>query len=234
MVHYDRQLGLFNPNLPENQPPIVIVGAGTIGSWTTLALAKMGLRNITVVDNDTIEPHNIPNQFYKEHHTKEKVFALRDEVGEYTGTVISSLFQRFNLAAMASANPNNKAILISAVDNMETRKEIFDYAALHPDLVSLLIDARTGGNAIKVYSVMPVFSSVTERYKETLHSDDLSFIQNEEVRALSEVPCTERSIVDVSMVTAGLVCNTVRRFITRGEIIFETIVDMTSVFTITS
>ena len=41
---YSRQLDLVMPS--DLNFPILIVGAGGIGSWATLALAKMGCSNI--------------------------------------------------------------------------------------------------------------------------------------------------------------------------------------------
>ena len=43
--------------------PVTVIGAGATGSFITLALAKMGVRHITVYDDDTVEEHNLPNQF---------------------------------------------------------------------------------------------------------------------------------------------------------------------------
>jgi tRNA A37 threonylcarbamoyladenosine dehydratase len=45
--------------------PITVVGAGAIGSFTVLTLAKMGFNNITVFDDDEIDFVNINNQFYR-------------------------------------------------------------------------------------------------------------------------------------------------------------------------
>ena len=56
---------------------ILIIGAGSIGSYTTLALSKMGAVLLTVVDFDEIEEHNIPNQFFKiDDIGKQKIEAL--------------------------------------------------------------------------------------------------------------------------------------------------------------
>ena len=59
---YWRQLDIVN--IDKLQVPIIVVGAGAIGSFVTLALAKMGCGNITSYDMDTVEEHNLPNQFY--------------------------------------------------------------------------------------------------------------------------------------------------------------------------
>lgn len=42
---------------------IALIGAGSVGSFAGLALAKMGF-SLYVVDFDHVEPHNLVNQFY--------------------------------------------------------------------------------------------------------------------------------------------------------------------------
>ena len=42
----------------------VVIGAGAIGSYTVMGLAKMGAKKITVYDHDSLETHNFDSQFY--------------------------------------------------------------------------------------------------------------------------------------------------------------------------
>ena len=42
---------------------MLLVGAGGIGAATALCMAKVGFECLTVMDFDTVEEHNIPNQF---------------------------------------------------------------------------------------------------------------------------------------------------------------------------
>jgi len=77
LKRHKRQLGIVSP--AQLQSPIVVIGAGGIGSWAVLALAKMGCPNITVIDFDTVEDHNVATQFYKESQIKMfKVDALEE------------------------------------------------------------------------------------------------------------------------------------------------------------
>ena len=45
--------------------PITIVGVGSIGSYATLALAKLGFTNILVIDDGIVEEENISPQLYR-------------------------------------------------------------------------------------------------------------------------------------------------------------------------
>ena len=234
MVLYDRQLGLFDPNKQENQPPIVIIGAGTLGSWTTLALAKMGLRHITVIDFDKVEEQNIPNQFFMPLQVgAPKIEALHNLIKVIVGIEINRESGTVSADSMKILEPMEEfpGILICAVDNMATRNLLYGWLKANPLAYSLYIDARSGGNTAKVYSVVPSTLNFS-KYESTLHSDDLSAIQNAEVRALSDVPCTARSVVDVSLLVAGVVCNAVRRHIISGSVTYEQLIDTVNGFSL--
>ena len=223
IVDYTRQMGLLNPNEPKNQPRILIIGAGTIGSWTTLCLTKMGLKNITVVDFDIIEPHNSPNQLYSpEDAGKIKVAQLKEEMEYLSGVTITAVNGKFEVPRIESTD-----ILISAVDTMAVRKLIFE--AFTMSSASLFIDGRVGGNVMKIYALHKTSLEMGE-YAKTLHSDDLSFIANEEVRAASELSCTTRGVADSGFICAGIISAHVRRHIVSGVVSFETIVDVLNQF----
>jgi len=82
-MRHARQLDLIDEQ--DQQIKIDIIGAGGIGSFTTLALAKMGFNNLRVHDFDVVEDHNVASQFFKEPQLgMYKVDALRDNVKEQT------------------------------------------------------------------------------------------------------------------------------------------------------
>ena len=55
-----RQLDILPPE--KLQFPIVVIGAGAIGSAAVVTLAKMGCGNMTIWDHDMLEEHNVSNQ----------------------------------------------------------------------------------------------------------------------------------------------------------------------------
>ena len=72
-----RQLDIAHPK--KLQPPITIIGAGAIGSSLTLILAKMGCQNLTLYDQDKIEPQNLACQFFSSRDLgREKVGGVKD------------------------------------------------------------------------------------------------------------------------------------------------------------
>src|SRR4030067_1181879 len=59
-IDYSRQADVVQVDLLDF--PVTIVGAGGIGSPTALAVAKMGVKDLMVIDFDRVEAHNVPNQ----------------------------------------------------------------------------------------------------------------------------------------------------------------------------
>ena len=88
-LNISRHMELFNPY--EFKTPITIIGAGATGSWLALALAKLGVEDITVWDFDIVEEHNIPNQaFGIQNIGFPKVTALQGNIKRDTNTMIKN------------------------------------------------------------------------------------------------------------------------------------------------
>jgi hypothetical protein len=150
--------------IPEQllKTPITVIGAGAIGSFTVLTLAKMGFDDITVYDDDEVDYVNINNQFYRISDIgKPKVEALASLVKDFTDVDIKPCKMRTNKDMMLS----NK-IVISAVDSMASRKEIFDcfYG-------SVLIDPRMAIEYACIRTYFPVLGDSPKDYTGTLFND---------------------------------------------------------------
>ena len=140
--------------------PITVVGAGAIGSFTVLTLAKMGFHNITVFDDDEIDFVNINNQFYRISDIgKKKVEALHDLVLDFTGTEIKPVAERITKF-------NTDRIMISAVDSMESRKQIFDLFG-----GALLVDPRMAIEYASIRTYMPMAGDKPSDYTNSLFND---------------------------------------------------------------
>jgi hypothetical protein len=147
---------------------VLVVGAGGIGSWACLALTKMGIKT-RVFDFDKVEEHNIGGQLYGYmYNGLEKVKAMQHICGmlsESERLEIASI--RLN-GAMLSMHLTNTEILLMAVDNMETRKDLFNS---WKDLkIPFLIDVRMSAEVIHVY-VVDRSSEAISRYQTSLFDD---------------------------------------------------------------
>lgn len=141
-----RQKGLLNPN---SIPPVMVIGLGSIGGFVVQGLVKMGIPELVGFDFDTVAPHNLGNQVYQaEDIGKPKAEALERVVaGDITtGQRVSFYNQPWTGRELTILKP----IVVSAVDTLAIRQKIYTEVA---KTSAIMIDARTGGEVWKVYSV---------------------------------------------------------------------------------
>jgi len=107
-----------------SQERILIVGCGSIGSWVAYCLVSLGFdQDITVVDSDSVSPHNVGGQFIGKYVGDSKVKGFTDAIEStvkplrFTGikTICSRIEDSWQ-------NINPPTLIISAVDSIETRR----------------------------------------------------------------------------------------------------------------
>lgn len=207
MIDFWRQIDIISPS--KLKISITIIGAGGIGSPTVLGLAKMGCSQITVYDDDKVENHNLPNQLYRVTDIGQpKVIALKGIVNEFTDVEIRAIQERIKEKKEFSG------IVITAVDSMSSRKEIWQSIIWQP-AIELYIDARMGGEVVRIYTIRPCDPDDVEFYKKSLYSDEEAV----------ELPCTAQTIIYSVFLTASLICNQVKHLVKREEISKEIVFD---------
>lgn len=195
-----RQLDLVPPAILGT--PITIVGAGAIGSWVALGLAKSGFEYITVFDHDTVDVVNMSSQFYgKNDIGKKKVDALAARIFEMTGTFIMPIAEKFTTSKA-------KGIIIMAVDSMAARNEIF-HSQIGNFACNWLIDARMGSEMALLYTVKPNEKESVSQYEGSLYSD----------ADATQERCTAKSTGYCSLVLSGMIIKTVKDVLTKGKYI---------------
>ena len=177
-MDYMRQLGLFNPT--KHGVQTTLIGCGGIGSPTAFFLKQMGLTNLTVIDPDNVEPHNQPNQLFKPGHIGlPKVFCINELIKEFFDTEIKFFVGK------AEEYPLEKSggILISAIDNMESRKYLFEVFKKNPQYLYFL-DCRLFKDSIQFFALSnhARYNSIYEKY---LFTDS----------EIPDVGCVERAII---------------------------------------
>lgn len=172
-TRHANQLSIFNPLLDWDKK-ILIVWAGWIGSDTARCLAKTWFNDITVVDFDEVENHNVASQFYKESQLGiSKVSALQENVKDFSWVDIKVINGKYQ-----KEYADDMDIVIMAVDNMDVRKEIVETA--NPRLK--IIDGRMKWEGFMLYTFDPMFEK--QRYFESWYPAS---------EADPEV-CTEKSV----------------------------------------
>lgn len=177
--------------------PVTIIGAGAVGSWTALALVKMGFADVRVYDHDEIDVENMNCQFYP--HASigmKKVDALRDMIKTFTGIEISTFPRKYQASDTA-----NTPIVISAVDSMAVRREIFDSCG---HSVRAFIDPRMGAETMAMYTMNPNDIEDMAAYIKSWHSDEDGVHER----------CTAKATIYCANILAGLVANNVKKIAT--------------------
>lgn len=198
-IHLTRQMDLI-PLKCLNQK-INIIGAGAIGSFTALSLAKMGFTDITVFDDDKIDIENMNCQFFRHSDIgKPKVVALEELIKDFTNVDIEIVNDRWSGAKL-------DGIIISAVDSMSVRKQVFDTHFNNAFNTKLVIDPRMGAETAIIASYSPLAIKEGETYSKALYSDS---------EAIQE-RCTAKSTMYCALGLSAMVCSVVKAFVTGND-----------------
>ena len=150
-VLHIRQAVLIAPALAGAD--VIVAGAGMLGSWTALALARCA-HSVTVYDFDTVEDVNAGTQAYSaEHLGLPKVEALGLLAG---GLPLRSVNTAFPLDQkpheILGHRRRGRLVVVSAVDSFRVRREVAAWARLHR--ADLFVDTRAHGE-VAVHMVVP-------------------------------------------------------------------------------
>ncbi len=190
--------------------PVTIIGAGGIGGTTAQTLCKMGIKQLTIYDDDKVELHNLPNQPYRISDIgKLKVEALAEICFEYSGVKIRAIPDRFEKQQITHG------IVISAVDSMSQRKIIWN-AVKRKVMIDLYIEGRMGAQMARIYSFAAHDPVVGLRYEtKMLYSDDQAL----------KLPCTAQAIIYNTQMIASLISHQVAELANGKPVPRETLFD---------
>jgi molybdopterin/thiamine biosynthesis adenylyltransferase len=176
-------------------PPILIGGAGGIGSWTTLFLTRAGYP-VYVVDFDILEDVNLGGQFFlKENIGSSKVMALYYAVYQSCDTQISVEESMID-HDFVTKDP----CIISAFDNMDARRVLFNKWKENSDR-EIFIDGRLSLEAFQIYVVTP---GREEEYEKTLFEDS----------EVPDLPCTMKQTSHIAAMIATHITSLFLNYIT--------------------
>jgi len=212
MTNYMRQTRIFDPS--QSHRSIVIIGAGGIGSFLTFYLAKMGFKDITVFDGDTVEAHNAPNQLYgMQHVDKPKVTALAGIVKALTDVDIkpmNEMVERLDQLPM-----DNNAIYVFALDSLEVRQNLYKQMK---GMANVLVDGRMGGEMYTFYKMDLDNEEEQKKYEAQLYVTG------------SEDPCGMRAIIYTLTSLSSDLANLIKRVDAGQHVPFNVTRSMTKYF----
>lgn len=207
---YKRQSDLITPN--QLLFPITIIGAGGIGSWASLALAKMGAISLTIIDFDKIEIHNTASQVYGADDVgRSKVDALQEIINRFTHRQVTPI-TFFGTAAEYSASglPFGR-VVISAVDSLEERKKIWELVRPLMGAIDLYMDCRMGGEQLRILCVSPYNADSVLKYQKKMDAPVTA----------DPTPCTSRAVSYNTFMIGGMIASLVKRYARRETIGFD-------------
>ena len=212
-ISYLRQLDIIDPEKFSGR--IRIIGCGGIGSPTAIILAKMGFKRFVLMDDDTVEPHNLPNQFYAtEAVGMLKVDALAIQMLQFNPDVdVETVPERFT-DNFRWTQPVSREVVIVATDSLKSRACVWDRCMNKPH-IELYLDARMAAEQFEVHVVRPSDLGDNRQYEATLFQVVApgSDRGRRELRKPVDLPCTARAIAYNTFVLAGLVAHEIKKFV---------------------
>ena len=148
---------------------ISIIGLGGIGSYVAFFLSRCQPGRLLLYDSDIVEEANLSGQLYRKNSLgKRKTTATVHLVNDFSNYYDTRCYSEFNERSYVNA------IAIGCVDNMKTRRTIFDRWVYHHghNPKALLIDGRLAAESFQIFCIRTDDSASIERYeKEWLFSD---------------------------------------------------------------
>ena len=207
---YERQLGIIDMGGLQKSRA-VLIGAGSVGSMVAITLAKMGVKDMQVWDNDTVEIHNLPSQFYRIRDIGIlKVIALGSIILEYTGIQIGVKPNLYTGQTL------HTPVIIVTTDTMASRLVAFKQACKRR---CWFIDARMGAELGIVFKINCAVKAQQKYYLKNWFSDDEA----------EELPCTARTIIYNVQMLSALVCRAYKSIIMKEKVPKQMIFNMTRI-----
>jgi len=173
---------------------VTIIGAGAIGSFSAFALAKMGYNDIHVFDFDEVSVENMNAQMYRFSDIGgQKVECLKEIIKDFANVDIVAHDCKYEGEVFQD-------IVVAAVDNMATRKMIYEAHRDMPYITSLYIDPRMAIEYAYIQAFNPNDKEQCGLYEKTLFSDD-NAIQDR---------CTNKSTIYTSQLIGATIAKIIK------------------------
>ncbi|MFK5883406.1 MAG: ThiF family adenylyltransferase [Candidatus Izemoplasma sp.] len=125
MGRYDNNLGIMNQKELNiiNNTNVLLIGAGGLGGYVANSLARLGIINLTIVDNDYFVESNLNRQLYSNMKTigKSKVKVTKKELLKINPSMKITIYEKRYNESIDDSVFNDIDIVFEAVDNIETR-----------------------------------------------------------------------------------------------------------------
>lgn len=109
-----------------NKAKVAIFGIGGVGSYVVEGLARAGIGNFLLVDNDIVSESNINRQIIATHKTinKPKVEVARERILEINPNANVEIFQEFFMPESENIIDKEVSYIVDAVDTVTAKIEL--------------------------------------------------------------------------------------------------------------
>ena len=186
---------------------VAVIGCGAVGSFTSFILTKMGIKKLSIWDDDQVQLHNLASQFFpRESIGLSKVKAVSAECLRHApeDILIDINEQRYE------GQPLDHDIIIATPDDIEGRAAAFKQAKKNFATV-LYIDGRMSAEMVRVFA----FNPKSYEHQQKYFTDYIDGVAN------SVEPCTAKAISYNANYAGSLIASHVKKFVTGEPIPFE-------------
>jgi molybdopterin/thiamine biosynthesis adenylyltransferase len=207
MIDHTRHSAIFNVS----DLDVCLIGAGGIGALTAITLGKMGVHNLCIYDDDTVDEVNLATQF----HTVSDV-GLKKAFSVTKATIGYSLAyaQGYDRRVDSSTHLRPFDVYVSSVDSIASRKEVWQ--AICPSakeaisderfMIPWYIDARIGAEIFEMLIVDMSMPGWYDHHISNASDDDIP-----------DLPCTSKATIYTANIAAGHIGAAVRRISTSRQ-----------------
>jgi molybdopterin/thiamine biosynthesis adenylyltransferase len=166
MISTIRHQEILDPQKYANTP-ITVIGVGATGSHLVMSLIELGFTNITMYDDDVVEPHNLANQAYEQQDIGEtKISSLQRLIEAKLGEVPRSLTF---IEEKVTSETELTGVVFLLTDTMESRHEI---ATAVQNKALYVLETRMASSYGNIFGFDPNVVSEFETWHSTLSTDE--------------------------------------------------------------
>ncbi len=147
---------------------VLVVGAGGLGGYICSSLIRLGIKNITIIDDDNFELSNLNRQIFSTTKTvnKSKVKVTKEKLLEINPNAIIKILQmKYDKTINKTLYPSID-IVFDAVDNIETKLLLEHHCSIYN---KPLIHGAIGGWYGQIGIILPNSYILKEIYKDKVY-----------------------------------------------------------------
>jgi len=161
-----KHIDVFNPAKVEGK--VLIIGIGAVGNTLAMEIAKLGVKDICLMDGDVVEAHNLANQFFykPENIGWPKVHTMKGRIHEYVGIEVKTKQDFYKGQGKLEFE-----YVFVCVDSMSSRSIIFEKGIFANGKTKFLCDGRMSPYTYMVHAHCPLDIKQVAEYRDTLYKD---------------------------------------------------------------